>query len=105
VRTSPYLQKTLSVRPDTTLIAFTDGLVERRGEVLDVGLERLREAATNVALALEEQVVVISGELDTSDAALLQARVASIPSQPAESTQLHQEGNPLNGAKRWRGCS
>jgi serine phosphatase RsbU (regulator of sigma subunit) len=51
-RNSPYLQTTLSVGPDTTLIAFTDGLVERRGEVLDVGLARLRDAATGVALAL-----------------------------------------------------
>jgi serine phosphatase RsbU (regulator of sigma subunit) len=53
-RSSPYVQRTLSVGPDTTLIAFTDGLVERRGEVLDVGLARLREAATGVALALED---------------------------------------------------
>ena len=29
----------------TTLLAFTDGAVERRGEVLDVGLERLRSTA------------------------------------------------------------
>ena len=29
-----------------TLLAFTDGLVERRGEVLDVGLARLRNFAT-----------------------------------------------------------
>lgn len=28
----------------TTLVAYTDGLVERRGEPLDVGLERLRRA-------------------------------------------------------------
>ncbi len=53
-RKSPYLQKTLSVGPDTTLIAFTDGLVERRGELLDVGLARLRDAATGVALTLED---------------------------------------------------
>jgi serine phosphatase RsbU (regulator of sigma subunit) len=32
--------------PDTgTLIAFTDGAVERRGEVIDTGLDRLRDAA------------------------------------------------------------
>lgn len=53
-RKSPYLQKTFSVGPETTLIAFTDGLVERRGEVLDVGLARLREAATSAALALDD---------------------------------------------------
>jgi serine phosphatase RsbU (regulator of sigma subunit) len=32
--------------PRATLIAYTDGLVERRGENLDVGLERLRQAAS-----------------------------------------------------------
>jgi serine phosphatase RsbU (regulator of sigma subunit) len=52
-RKSPYQQSTVSVRPNTTLIAFTDGLVERRGEVLDVGLARLHEAATSAALPLE----------------------------------------------------
>jgi serine phosphatase RsbU (regulator of sigma subunit) len=53
VRKSPYLETEVSVGPNATLIAFTDGLVERRGEVLDVGLARLREAAGNTALALE----------------------------------------------------
>jgi serine phosphatase RsbU (regulator of sigma subunit) len=53
-RTSPYLQQTLSVGPNTTLIAFTDGLVERRGEVLDVGLARLRATAISAALTLED---------------------------------------------------
>jgi serine phosphatase RsbU (regulator of sigma subunit) len=53
-RKSPYLETAVSVRPNTTLIAFTDGLVERRGEVLDVGLERLRDAATNTARALDD---------------------------------------------------
>jgi serine phosphatase RsbU (regulator of sigma subunit) len=54
VRKSPYLETAVSVPPNTTLIAFTDGLVERRGEVLDIGLARLRDAATDVALALED---------------------------------------------------
>lgn len=30
-----------------TLLAFTDGAVERRGEVIDTGLERLRSAAVD----------------------------------------------------------
>jgi serine phosphatase RsbU (regulator of sigma subunit) len=59
-RKAPYLQTTLSVGPDTTLIAFTDGLVERRGEVLDVGLARLREAATNTALPLEDLLIKLA---------------------------------------------
>jgi serine phosphatase RsbU (regulator of sigma subunit) len=53
-RKSPYLETAVPVSPNTTLIAFTDGLVERRGEVLDIGLARLRDAATGVTLALED---------------------------------------------------
>jgi hypothetical protein len=33
----------------TTLLAFTDGAVERRGEVIDTGLERLRSTAAGAA--------------------------------------------------------
>jgi serine phosphatase RsbU (regulator of sigma subunit) len=62
-RSSPYLQKTFSVAPDTTLLAFTDGLVERRGEVLDVGLARLRDAAVTTALALEDLLSDLAQDL------------------------------------------
>ena len=62
-RQSPYLQRTVSVRPNTTLIAFTDGLVERRGEILDIGLARLREAATNTVLPLEDLVIRLADRL------------------------------------------
>jgi serine phosphatase RsbU (regulator of sigma subunit) len=34
-----------SLGPDSTVVLYTDGLVERRGESLDVGLARLAEAA------------------------------------------------------------
>ena len=33
------------IDPSSTVVLYTDGLVERRGESLDVGLERLAEAA------------------------------------------------------------
>jgi len=32
----------IDVVAGTTLVLYTDGLVERRGEVIDVGLDRLR---------------------------------------------------------------
>ena len=41
----------VSVPPDGTLLAYTDGLFERRGESPDEGLARLRAAATGYALA------------------------------------------------------
>jgi hypothetical protein len=40
-----YTAVTAPFSPGTTLLVFTDGLVERRGESLDVGLGRLRRAA------------------------------------------------------------
>ncbi len=46
-----YQSTTVSVPRGATFLAFTDGLVERRGETLDRGLARLREAATGSPVA------------------------------------------------------
>src|SRR4029453_1052629 len=56
-----------------TLLAYTDGLVERRDEVLDTGLDRLREAAAGAAGQpleafvdhLMQQMTVDGGKDDT----------------------------------------
>jgi serine phosphatase RsbU (regulator of sigma subunit) len=42
----PYESVTVTIPAAATLLAFTDGLVERRGEILDVGLSRLRDVAS-----------------------------------------------------------
>ena len=44
-RAASYTSMTVSAPPAATLLAYTDGLVERRGEHLDQGLARLRHAA------------------------------------------------------------
>jgi serine phosphatase RsbU (regulator of sigma subunit) len=62
-----YREATASVPPSATLIAFTDGLVERRGEVLDVGLARLRDLATQQPLALDDLVAKLARELTSED--------------------------------------
>jgi serine phosphatase RsbU (regulator of sigma subunit) len=49
-----YHSTTVTVPPDATVVAFTDGLVERRGESIDQGLERLRAAATGHDVGLPE---------------------------------------------------
>jgi phosphoserine phosphatase RsbU/P len=41
---SPRRSTTIAVTPGTVIAFYTDGLIERRGESLDVGLERLRGA-------------------------------------------------------------
>jgi len=49
------------------LLAFTDGLVERRGEVLDAGLARLRDAATGQHLALDDLLTQLAHDLASED--------------------------------------
>jgi sigma-B regulation protein RsbU (phosphoserine phosphatase) len=42
----PYAPKTFVLTPGTTVALYTDGLIERRGEPIDLGIERLRAAIT-----------------------------------------------------------
>ncbi|HTI33615.1 MAG TPA: ATP-binding protein, partial [Miltoncostaea sp.] len=74
-----YTEAQATVPPGATLLLFTDGLVERRAEALDVGLERLGVAASAVrtepAGVLADRVVAqLTGEVHADDVALLVAR-------------------------------
>jgi serine phosphatase RsbU (regulator of sigma subunit) len=51
-----YTAHTMSVPPGGTLLAFTDGLVERRGEDIDLGLERLRRQVDGGGESLDEML-------------------------------------------------
>jgi anti-anti-sigma factor len=42
---SPYTEGTVTIAPGATLLLYTDGLVERRGETIDAGLDRIRTVA------------------------------------------------------------
>ncbi len=58
---TPATERTVTLSPGATVMAFTDGLVERRGEHLDVGLNRLRDAVA--ATPLDENVDQLLGTL------------------------------------------
>jgi serine phosphatase RsbU (regulator of sigma subunit) len=58
-----YTSATVSAPSGATLLAFTDGLVERRGESIDVGLERLRARASTNHASLSELLTRILNEL------------------------------------------
>lgn len=62
-----YREQTLPLPADATLIAFTDGLVERRGEVLDVGLGRLRDLATAEHFTLDDLLAKLAEGLAEED--------------------------------------
>ncbi len=61
-----FREETVSVPAGATLVAFTDGLVERRGEVLDEGLARLREMAMRERLD-EDLLARLARELTPDD--------------------------------------
>jgi serine phosphatase RsbU (regulator of sigma subunit) len=54
---TPPVVTEVRVSGPATLLAFTDGAVERRGEVIDTGLERLRSAAAAAAAQPLETVL------------------------------------------------
>ncbi|MGZ4350611.1 MAG: SpoIIE family protein phosphatase, partial [Solirubrobacteraceae bacterium] len=58
-----YRSTTVTVPPGATVLAFTDGLVETRGESLDARLERLRAAATRHHVGLPELLGMLVNEL------------------------------------------
>jgi serine phosphatase RsbU (regulator of sigma subunit) len=62
-----YQETTVSVPAKSTLVAFTDGLVERRTEILDTGLARLRDTATGQRLAPDDLVEVLTHGLASKD--------------------------------------
>lgn len=53
-RDARYTSTTVSAPPGATLLAFTDGLIERRGESIDRGLERLRARMSSNHLSLDQ---------------------------------------------------
>jgi len=84
VRSSERDESAVVLPPGATLLLFTDGLVERRGELLDVGLERLRAALADLAgrdLPLDELCDRLMRRLlprwTEDDVALVAVRIAA----------------------------
>jgi len=89
------------LRGPATIVLYTDGLVERRGETIDVGLDRLRAAVRrhgdDVKELCDHLIHTLLSEGCDDDVALLAARVQSLPSArrldielPADSRRLHE---------------
>ncbi|WP_409333026.1 SpoIIE family protein phosphatase [Trujillonella humicola] len=92
-----YTEGSVAVGPGTTLLLYTDGLVERRGEVLDAGLDRIIAAARRSAAADPERLVrhlladVLPDSERPDDVAVIAIRVLPPPLDerlPADPTRL-----------------
>ncbi len=65
-----YDATTATVPSRSTMIAFTDGLIERRGESIDVGLQRLQDATRGDHSSLEDlltKVITLVGDDASED--------------------------------------
>jgi serine phosphatase RsbU (regulator of sigma subunit) len=77
-----YDSATFTMPMGGTLVAYTDGLVERRGEDLDAGLRRLLEAVLPLAVRpirsfVDDLLVAMRDEATTDDIAVLALRRVS----------------------------
>ena len=82
-----YTQEIVDLPVGTTLVLYTDGLVERRGESIDVGLDRLCLAVSEGPREPEQLVEHLIRELVGSrergdDIALLAVRLLAVAPQP-----------------------
>jgi serine phosphatase RsbU (regulator of sigma subunit) len=86
VAARPVVEARTALPPRATLVAYTDGMVERRDEVIDAGIERLvsamRDAAPELSAAeladrLLRDVAAVTAADD--DIALLVLRFAGVP--------------------------
>ena len=72
--------------PGSTVVLYTDGLIERRGEVVDEGLERLRRYAKTLRAAspreICDELMTRLGQAGTDDVAIISVRIPSLPTEP-----------------------
>ena len=67
VRDAHYATVTHQVASGSTMVLFTDGVFERRGESVDIGLERLRRAAARRVLELDDAIDQLVAEQITAE--------------------------------------
>ncbi len=91
--TTPRHDHLADLPPGSTLLLYTDGLVERRGRTLDDGLEQLRAAAARHAgLTLPELVDALLRELVHDDPAARDPRTSDDVAVLA--VRMHPEDRP-----------
>jgi len=108
-----YESETLAFEPGTTVLLYTDGLVETRGESIDAGLERLRRLATrngDLETLCMKLVAQLAPRERADDVAMLVARMLPVPERlrgrwPADRRMLASVRRALRRWLETRGAS
>jgi integral membrane sensor domain MASE1/anti-sigma regulatory factor (Ser/Thr protein kinase) len=92
------------LEPEATLVLYTDGLIERRGESIGIGIGRLRTALEQASAGFDELPDVLldqvaPAEQRSDDIALLALRTAPVGPSPLRLT-LPAEFSALLSARR-----
>ncbi|WP_300008696.1 SpoIIE family protein phosphatase [Pseudonocardia sp.] len=105
----PYTESRLAAGPGATVLLYTDGLVERRGEVIDDGMQRLADHAAGLGDRAPDTVLgdllahLVPAGRPSDDVAVVAARILPPPLRlrvPARPRQLR----PVRAAVRaWAG--
>ncbi|HVJ98229.1 MAG TPA: SpoIIE family protein phosphatase, partial [Acidimicrobiia bacterium] len=101
IPTAAYSEATYSLSAPASIVLYTDGLIERRGETIDVGLERLIKAAGghrgDIASLCNLLTTTLLAPGCEDDVALLVTRVCAVPTRdrldlelPADSRRLQE---------------
>jgi serine phosphatase RsbU (regulator of sigma subunit) len=74
-----YESVTFPLAPRSTLVVFTDGLIERRGEAIDVGLSRFGQVVRNhegsdIDDLVDQAIADLAYEASEDDVAILGVR-------------------------------
>jgi serine phosphatase RsbU (regulator of sigma subunit) len=90
-----YVETSVTMPPGSTMLAFTDGLIERRGEDIDRGFQRLADAATNGGMTLDvvmtRLLTTVAEDTAGDDIAILAFRW--IDDQSADSVAISASGS------------
>jgi anti-anti-sigma factor len=103
----PYTEAALTLRPGASVLLYTDGLIERRGEHLDSGLQRLTDATAPAACAAPRELLdaALHGSLDgacaADDVALVVARLLPAPLQGRLPAVPEQLGRLRRAVRAW----
>ena len=95
-----YEHSHIALEPGSTLVLFTDGLVERPGEDLDTSLERLCDAASGISGTADERCdalvdALVGGGGVVDDVAVLAFRVLPLDERLRERFRAQPDAAPV----------